>query len=60
MRGMKILNMKIEERFQRRQNNLLFNKLKTAKPIVNIKCPESYIFYKTQFHKDGTKEDLCK
>ena len=57
---MKILNMIIEERFQRKQNNYLFNKLKTAKPLVNIKCPESYTFYKTQFHKNGTKEDLCK
>lgn len=60
MKRMNILNQKIEERFQQQQNNYLYNKLKTAKPLVNIKCPESYTFYKTKFHKKGAEENLCK
>ena len=60
MKRMQILNLKIEEKCQQQQNNYLYNKLKTAKPLVNIKCPESYTFYKTKFHKNGAEEDLCK
>ncbi len=60
MKRMNILNQKIEERFQQQQNNYLYNKLKTAKPLVNIKCPESYTFYKTKFHKKSAEENLCK
>ena len=59
MKRMKILNMKIEEKCQKEQNIYLFNKLKTAKPLVNIKCPESYTFYKTIFHKNGA-QNICK
>ena len=57
---MKILNLKIEAKCQKEQNNYLFNKLKTAKPLINITCPESYTFYKTQFLKKGHPKDLCK
>ena len=59
MKKMKILNMKIEEKCQKEQNIYLFNKLKAAKPLVNIKCPESYTFYKTIFHKNGA-QNICK
>ena len=60
MKRMKILNLKIEAKCQKEQNAYLFNKLKTAKPLVNIKCPESYTFYKTQFHKKEHTNNLCK
>ena len=59
MKRMKFLNLKIESKFQKEQNDYLTNKLKAAKPLVNIKCPESYIFYKTQFHKNGP-QNICK
>ena len=57
---MRILNLKIEEKCQKETNNYLFNKLKAAKPLVNIQCPESYTFFKTKFHKNGPPKDLCK
>lgn len=59
MKRINILNTKIEERFKKQQNNYLLKKLKTIKPLVNIKCPESYTFFKTKFHK-RKEEDICK
>ena len=53
-----ILNKRLEERNKKDQNNYLKNKLRQAKPIVNMKCPESYIFYQQKFrHKQ--KENIC-
>ena len=49
MKRIKILNKRIEKYFQKKNDQDLMTKLKTIKPVVNIKCPESYIFYKTQF-----------
>ncbi len=57
---MRILNLKIEAKCQKEQNSYLLNKVKKAKPLVNIKCPESYIFYKTIFRKNGVPKNLCK
>jgi hypothetical protein len=33
-------------------------KLETAKPLVNSRCPESFIFYNTKFHRFGAKENI--
>lgn len=44
-----ILNKRLEERNKKDQNNYLINKLRQAKPLVNMKCPESYIFYHKYF-----------
>ena len=60
MKRMNILNLKIEAKCQKEQNNNLIKKLKTAKPLINIKCPESYTFFKTKFHKNGPPKNLCK
>ena len=49
MKRIKILNKRIEKYFQKKSDQDLMTKLKTIKPVINIKCPESYIFYKTQF-----------
>lgn len=58
MKKMKVLNLKIEKEYQKEQNKYLYNKLKTVKPSVNIKCPESYVFYKTVFKKKGIFKNL--
>ena len=49
MKRIKILNKRIEKFFQKKNDKELMIKLKTIKPTINIKCPESYLFYKTQF-----------
>ena len=44
-----ILNKKLEEMNKKDQNNYMINKLRQAKALVNVKCPESYIFYHKYF-----------
>lgn len=60
MKRANILNKRIETLFQVKQNQDLAAKIKTMKPLVNIKCPESFLFYKTQFHTYKTQPNACK
>lgn len=53
-----ILNKKLEEMNKKDQNNYMINKLRQAKALVNVKCPESYIFYQTIFHRKK-RENIC-
>ena len=48
MKRIKILNKRIEEFFQKKSDQDLISKLKTIKPTIDLKCPESYLFIKTQ------------
>lgn len=54
MKKASILNQKIEQLLRKKQTNNLFTKLKTMKPLVDIQCPESFIFFKTTFHSYKT------
>jgi len=55
MKRMKILNRRIEQIFKKKQDHDLVTKLKTIKPTIDVKCPESYVFYKTQFYPNKTE-----
>ncbi len=55
MKKASILNPKIEQIVRKKQNSILFTKLREMKPLVNIQCPESFIFYKTSFHPNKTQ-----
>ena len=48
MKRMKILNRRIEQIFKKKQDHDLVTKLKTIKPTIDVKCPESYVFFKNQ------------
>ena len=48
MKRIKILNKRIENFFQKKSDQDLISKLKTIKPTIDLKCPESYLFIKTQ------------
>jgi hypothetical protein len=58
MRRPFVLNARLNDLYKSEQNKYMANKLENARPLVNVKCPESYIFYKNQFHKKGTNESL--
>jgi hypothetical protein len=60
MRKPFILNPKLNEKHKSEQDQYMARKLLTAKPLVNSKCPESFQFYNTKFHKYGPKENICK
>ena len=55
MKRIKILNKRIEQIFRKKQDQDLILKLKTIKPAINIKCPESYLFHKTIFNSYKTE-----
>jgi hypothetical protein len=50
MKRIKISNKRIEQIFRKKNDHYLIAKIRTIKPTINIKCPESYIFFKTQFN----------
>ena len=55
MKRTKILNRRIEQIFKKKQDHDLVTKLKTIKPTIDVKCPESYVFFKTQFYPNKTE-----
>ena len=55
MKRIKILNKRIEQIFKKKQDHDLATKLKTIKPTIDVKCPESYVFFKTQFYSYKTE-----
>ena len=55
MKRPNILNQKIEQILRTKQNHNLLSKLKSMKPLVDIHCPESFVFYKTSFHSYKTQ-----
>ena len=58
MKRPRVLNRRLNEVTKKEQNLYMASKLEGAKPLVNIKCPESYTFYKKNFHKSSTKENI--
>ena len=52
------MNARLNELYKNEQNKYMAYKLENARPRVNIRCPESYLFYKNQFHKKGAKDNL--
>ena len=58
MKKQYILNRKLNIRNKKLQDELLFNKIKRAKSSLDLNCPESFIFFKTQF-KEGLPRDKC-
>lgn len=53
-----VLNARLNEIYKSEQNQYMANKLQNAKPLVKINCPESFIFYKKNFHKASSKDNI--
>lgn len=54
-----ILNRKLDIRHKKKQNELLSLKIQRAKSSLDLNCPESFTFFKTQF-KEGLTKNKCK
>jgi len=54
-----ILNRKLNLAHKKEQDKLLSLKIRKAKSLIDIKCPESFTFFKTSF-KDGLTKNTCK
>ena len=53
-----ILNRKLNIAHKKEQDKLLLKKIKKAKSLIDIKCPESFTFFKTSF-RDGLTKNTC-
>ena len=49
-----VLNRYINIRNQNEENNHFLNKLSKVKATIDIKCPESFTFYKVNLKKNKT------
>jgi len=54
-----ILNRKLNIAHKKEQDKLLSMKIRKVKSSIDIKCPESFTFFKTSF-KDGLTKNTCK
>jgi hypothetical protein len=55
-----IINRHLNEHWTTLSNEYMAKKLQNAKPKINMKCPESFEFYKTQFHRTSVRNSKCK
>ena len=53
-----ILNRKLNIAHKKEQDKLLSLKIKKVKSLIDIKCPESFTYFKTSF-KDGLTKNTC-
>jgi hypothetical protein len=52
-----ILNRKLDKINYHKQNNLLHHKIVRAKSLLNQKCPESFIFFKSKEFRKGLSKN---
>ena len=53
-----ILNRRLNNKHKQKQNELLSLKIQRAKSSLDLNCPESFTFFKTQF-KEGLSKNEC-
>ena len=54
-----ILNRRLNLAHKKEQDKLLSLKIRKVKSSIDIKCPETFTFFKTSF-KDGLTKNTCK
>jgi hypothetical protein len=54
-----VFNRHLNRKWGEKENEIMVSKLTKAKPHVDMRCPESFMFYKTQFKKAPAIND-CK
>ena len=59
MRKPFILNIRLNALQKSEQDRYMAKKLENIKALVNSSCPESFIFYNSNFRKPTPKFNLC-
>lgn len=54
-----VFNRYLNKKWKEEDNETMLNKLSQVKIKVNIKCPESFHFYKTQFKRTQVRNNEC-
>ena len=55
-----IFNKRLNDHWKTYNNEYMARKLQNVKPMINMKCPESFKFYQNQFHKASVRNNRCK
>ncbi len=55
-----VFNRHLNRKWGEKENDIMIDKLINVKCKVDIKCPESFIFFKTQFKKTQSINHDCK
>ena len=55
-----VINRHLNEHWRAESNEYMARKIQNAKPEVNMQCPESFNFYKTQIHRSIIKTSKGK
>ena len=59
MRKPFILNIRLNALQKSEQDRYMAKKLESVKASVNSRCPESFIFYNSNFHRPTPKFSMC-
>ena len=62
MQKPKVFNRTLSKKWAEEENVFIVNKLNNVKAKINLECPESFVFYQTQFKKTqarNNKRKLC-
>ena len=51
-----VFNRHLNNNYKKEQNKLLSKRIKKAKSSIDLRCPESFTFFKTHF-KEGVSKD---
>lgn len=54
-----VFNRHLNEKWSTKENEYMIERLKNIKPKINVKIPESFYFYKHQFHKTAARTNRC-
>ena len=54
-----ILNLRLNQLYKSEQDRYMAKKLESVKASVNSRCPESFIFYNSNFHRPTPKFSIC-
>lgn len=55
-----VFNRYLNAKYSVETNLLMKNKLERVKPQINMKCPESYSFYKYNFRRTRMRDNESK
>lgn len=55
-----VFNRYLNKKWKEEENALLANKLTLVRSLVDIKCPVSFINYKTKLKRDKPMQNICK
>lgn len=54
-----VFNRHLNKKWNEKENDVMVKKLSEVTKEVNQECPESFMFYKTQFKKTQTRNNRC-